>query len=99
MRLAPDRAAYHANRAAAALQLRNFAGAADDAQQAVRLCPTHTQARLRAAKAYMRMFKPQVLGYRECVNTLFRPEHIPVCACHPGRAEALRLHSRPRSQQ
>lgn len=57
--MAPDRAAYHANRAAAALHLRNFAGAAADAEHAVRLIPTHLQSRLRAAKAYMALFKPE----------------------------------------
>ena len=59
VRLAPDRAAYHANRAVAALRLRNFAGAVEDAEHAVRLCPTHLQSRLHAAKAYMALVKPE----------------------------------------
>ncbi len=52
IRLAPTKAAYHSNRAAVALRLKNACGAAEDAEHAVRLCPHHVGAHLRAARAY-----------------------------------------------
>lgn len=60
VRLAPSTAAYHSNRASAALRLGNAAGAAEDAEHALRLCPGHTAARLRAAKACTLLRRPQV---------------------------------------
>jgi regulator of sirC expression with transglutaminase-like and TPR domain len=59
LRLRHVQAAYHANRAAVALQLGNFAGAAADAEQAVQLCPDHSAARLRAARALVAMHTPE----------------------------------------
>ena len=53
-------AAYHANRAAVALQLANMAGAVEDAEEAIRLNPQHVAARMRAAKAHLALRQPLV---------------------------------------
>ena len=55
-----SQAAYHANRAAVALQLNNAAGAAEDAERALALSPDHVAARLRAAKACMALQHAEV---------------------------------------
>ena len=60
VRLSPDRPAYHANRASAALRLGNAAGAAEDAEHAVRLAPDHLVARLRAGKARLQLREAEV---------------------------------------
>jgi len=54
---APDVAAYHANRAAAQLQLRRYAAALCDAQAAVALDPEYARGHHRAGKAALALGK------------------------------------------
>eukprot|EP00898_Chlorokybus_atmophyticus_P007969 jgi/Chlat1/8173/Chrsp76S07619 len=53
--LMPNEAAYHGNRAAAALMLRRFSEAAAGCIQATTLDPTYTRGYARAGKAYLAM--------------------------------------------
>ncbi len=56
---------YYANRAAVSLQLGNNAGAAEDAEEAVKRQPTHQRmsAHLRAGRAYLALRKPVVRAH------------------------------------
>ena len=71
IRLSPLKAAYHANRASAALRLQNARGAAEDAESAVRLCPEHVTAHLRGERAYLELQNAEArLGTSLGVNNL-----------------------------
>ena len=58
IRLEPRRAAYHANRAAAALKLARHRCALEDAKRAVERDPSHVTAMLRGAKAALALDDP-----------------------------------------
>jgi len=57
-RLEPKRPGYHANRAAAGLKLGYYARAAADAENALKIDPTHVKAALRAGEAWLRTRRP-----------------------------------------
>ncbi|KAK9837107.1 hypothetical protein WJX81_003094 [Elliptochloris bilobata] len=59
IRLCPSSAAYHANRAAAALRLGRYAVALQDARCAIARAPGHLRAHLRAAQACMLLDRPE----------------------------------------
>ena len=65
---ATRQAAYHANRAAVAMQLDNASGAVEDAEEAVKLNPQHVAAHLRAAKGYMALRQPEVRSTCTCTG-------------------------------